>query len=290
MTALRVVLAADEAAGRRALKLLVGSAHEPVLVAVPAAADEPSALRDDATALGVPTIDARRLGSAAVASELSAVKADVLLNVHSLTKVCSEALDVFGVGAWNLHPGPLPEGAGINVPSWAVALGWEEHGVTLHRMTAEYDAGDIAYEDRFPIRDSATGLTLSAECGSRGLRLVSALLDQLAEDPSEVPAAPQSVDDRAYFGKGQPNNGRIDWTAPAERIEAHVRAADFRPFPSPWHPPVADVDGELVGLVEVSIGDVASVPPGTSRRVGTELSIAAADRWVTVNELRSVCT
>ena len=195
-------------------------------------------------------------------------------------------LDVFSVGAWNLHPGPLPEAAGINVPSWAIALGWSQHGVTLHRMTADYDEGDIAYEDRFPIRDQATGLTLSAECGTRGMRLVGRLIDQLADDPSAVPRSPQDLARRGYFGRGQPGDGEIDWSQPAATIEAHVRAADFRPFPSPWLTPRAVVDGEWVELIEVAVGSETDGTPGASHADGDTVVVAAGDRWIELIETR----
>ena len=216
--------------------------------------------------------------------ELTALRPDVLLNVHSLTKVCGEVLAAFPVGAWNLHPGPLPEGAGINVPSWAIALGWAEHGVTVHRMTAEYDEGEIAYEDRFPVAERATGLMLSAECGSRGLRLVKQLVDQLADDPDGVPRRRQDLSRRAYYGLGQPGDGVVDWTSTAASIDAHVRAADFRPFPSPWRSPRAEIDGRWYELIEVEVGDPTDATPGTVTLRGEHMTVAAADRWVTVVE------
>lgn len=287
MSPLRVLLAGDEAAGHRALKLLERSTLS--VVGVATSADDPkSRLRAGAKELGAPVLDARVLGRDSGLEELAALSPDVLLNIHSLTKVSASALDLFAVGAWNLHPGPLPEAAGINVPSWAVALSWTEHGVTVHRMTSEYDAGDIAYQDRFSIPVGATGLRLSAECARRGMALVSGLIGQLEEDAAGVPRIAQDLAARAYYGRGQPNDGRIDWNESAERIVAHVRAADFRPFPSPWHEPIAEIDGEPVGLVEVSIGSRTSATPGTCARLDGELSVAATDHWIMIHEMKSV--
>ena len=289
MTKLRVILAADEAAGARTVNLLQRSDLELVAIAAKPPADEDErSLFAKGRALGLPCFDARRLGKLEMASELARLQPDVFLNVHSLTKVCAEVLEVFPVGAWNLHPGPLPEGAGINVPSWAIALGWSEHGVSLHRMTAEYDEGGLAYEDRFPIAEAATGLTLSAECGNRGLRLVKQLIDQLAADPAAVPDSPQDLSRRGYYGKGQPNDGVVDWSAPAAAIEGHVRAADFRPFESPWHAPRAEIDGGSFELVEVAVGEPTTEPAGSTRTDDERISVAAADRWITLIEARKV--
>ncbi len=286
-TGLRVILAAEEAAGARTLRLLEKSPHHLVAVAAkPVASDAPSGasptLLERAAAAGAATFDSRMLRTADIVPELRELAPDVLLNVHSLYKVHPAVVEVFSVGAWNLHPGPLPEAAGINVPSWAIADGFQEHGVTVHAMTENYDEGAIAYEERFPLRDGATGLTLSAECATRGLGLIRSLIQQLADDPSAVPHITQDLTAQRYYGLGQPNDGVIDWQQAASKIEAHVRAADFRPFEGPWKPPKACVGGELIGLVKVQVGD--EVAPGTQAGqlavFDGRTAVAADDRWV----------
>lgn len=280
---LRVVLAGDEAAGSRAMTMLERSPHQ--LVAVAAKSDGSDSRRSmwaRAEAAGHTCIEARRLGSSEVVAELELLEPDVLLNVHSLYKVHASVLAVFRIGAWNLHPGPLPSAAGINVPSWAIADGHNEHGVTVHAMTENYDEGAIAYAERFAIKPDATGLTLSAECGSRGLALIKRLLDQLADDPGGVPRKPQDLARRHLYPLGQPNDGIIDWTAPAEEIAAHVRAADFRPFSGPWSPPIAQIGTERRQLHEVHVEDTADGPPGHVQRTPVQLRVASADRWVRI--------
>ena len=288
MTGLRVALAGDEAAGVRTLGILQRSEHELVVVAANPSDDDRS-LGARAAELGVTTIEARRLRSPETAEELAALEPDVLLNVHSLHKVHGEVLSVFGVGAWNLHPGPLPEAAGINVPNWAIAEGHTSHGVTVHAMTENYDEGSIAYEDRFPIKEGATGLTLSVECASRGLALVKRLCDQLETDPAGVPRIAQDLSRRRFFGIGQPNDGLVAWTDRAETVAAQVRAADFRPFDNPWQPPRAEVGGVTHLLREVAVGDETDASPGTVRHEDDELLVAAGDRWVRLLETEVFC-
>ena len=286
-----MILAADEAAGARTLKLLQRSALDVVAIAAkPPAPDGHRSLWATGADLGLPCFDSRRLGQPELATELAALEPDVFLNVHSLTKVCPEVLEIASIGAWNLHPGPLPEGAGINVPSWAIALGWREYGVSLHRMTAEYDEGELTYEDRFPIAEGATGLTLSAECGTRGLRLVKRLIDQLVEDPSAVPGEAQDLRRRGYYGRGQPHDGVIDWSTSSATIEAHVRAADFRPFDSPWRTPRAEIDGCWFELIDVEVGAPTTEVAGTARCDEGRIAVAASDRWLSLIEARKVTT
>ena len=288
MTTFRVILAADEAIGPRVANLVSRSSHTLVGVATPATTnDGPRSLVAIASTNGIDCMDSRKLGGDDLVSQIDDLQPDVLLNVHSLTKISRSVLDRFPVGAWNLHPGPLPEGAGANVPSWGIALGWDQHGVTLHKMTAEYDDGDISFEDRFPISPTATGLTLSAECSRRGLGLIAALLEQLAKDPSAVPSTPQDTSARRYFTKQQPNNAMIDWNSTASTIESYVRACDFRPFRSPWAAPIAIIDGQRLELLSVEIGEQTQETAG-SLRARDPYSVATADRWITLTEVRKV--
>ncbi|MCO6438788.1 MAG: hypothetical protein J5J06_16965 [Phycisphaerae bacterium] len=53
--------------------------------------------------------------------------------------------------ALNLHNGPLPRYRGMNPVNWALKNGEREHGVTIHEMTPELDAGDIVAQVKFSI-------------------------------------------------------------------------------------------------------------------------------------------
>jgi len=66
---------------------------------------------------------------------------DLLLNIHSLYVTAREILQTPKIGCFNLHPFPLLRYAGLNPVCWALYDGETTHGVTLHGMTAEIDAG-----------------------------------------------------------------------------------------------------------------------------------------------------
>jgi methionyl-tRNA formyltransferase len=284
---MRVVLIAEEAAGCRVLKLLDRTACV-TIEAVFASPDrsEVGSVWATADRMGCPLLPAKRVKSAEAAEELADKAIDLVLNIHSLYVVHPNLLEVPRWGAYNLHPGPLPEMAGLNVPSWAILLGHDRHGVTLHRMTAGVDEGAVAFEHRFPVASNATGLTVSVECARRGLTLVERLLETV-ERGHPIPARPQDLSRQRYFDRHPPDGGSIDFDRPARDVAAHVRAADYRPFTSPWgHPKVASEATEI-GLVRasavgVSAGDPA--PPGTVR-VSDEVRVACGDGWIGLSEI-----
>ena len=139
------------------------------------------------------------------------------------------------VGAFNLHPGPLPECAGLNAPSWSIWNGADEHGVTLHWMEATIDAGTIAFEHRFPLTPTDTGLSIATRCGKAGL----ALLDELARAAvaDAIPRVPQDATRRRSFCAAPPRDGELDWAWPAEQLIRLWRACDYGPFGAPWGQP-----------------------------------------------------
>ena len=51
----------------------------------------------------------------------------------------------------NLHNSPLPRYRGMTPINWALKNGETEHGVTLHEVTCEVDAGPIVSQLRYPI-------------------------------------------------------------------------------------------------------------------------------------------
>jgi methionyl-tRNA formyltransferase len=221
----------------------------------------------------------------ALSERLSDEGVDLLLNVHSLYLLHAGVLAAPRIGSFNLHPGPLPDYAGLNAPSWAIYRGETRHGVTLHRIVPELDAGPIAYEAQFDIEDRDTGGTVMAKCVRHGLPLISRLLDACSTDPDAVPAIVQDAARRRYFGREVPHGGAVPWWLPARRVVDFVRACDYTPLPSPWGTPTADLGDRRVAVTRASLtGERAGAPPGTVGRTDHQAAlVATADEWVEAN-------
>jgi methionyl-tRNA formyltransferase len=289
--ALRVLLAGEEAAAAQTLRLLRETGQHVVGVLTGRAGAERSVgpLSQLAEQWGYRIWPARRVRDAAFAEEVRAERVDLLLNVHSLYVVHPEVLAAPRIGSFNVHPGPLPEYAGLNAPSWAILRGERTHGVTVHWMDAGIDTGEIAYEVRFEIAPEDTAFTLSAKGVRAVIPLLRKLLEAAAAEPPEVPRVRQRDVPGHYYGREVPNRGRLPWSAPAEQIERFVRAADYGPFSSPWGGPRATLPG--VGEVEVvkvvRTGQPTGAAPGTiGGPVPGGALVAAGDEWLLVAKLR----
>ena len=265
---LRVVVVAEEAAGVQVLHGLSGLEARPEIVAVLTrsaveGAERPVVL-ESARKLGLEVWPAGSVRSPELASRLRAADVDLLVNVHSLFLIHPSVLAAPRIGSFSLHPGPLPEYAGLNVPSWAIYQGESRHGVTLHWMDEGIDTGPIAWQERFPIGTADTGLSVSGKCVRNGVPLILKLATVAADDPGAIPREDQDLGRRAYFSAGPPADGRIDWAQPADSILRFVRASDYAPFRSPWSHPQAQLAGRSVGLAKAHrTGVAAADAPGT---------------------------
>ncbi|MGH2961294.1 MAG: methionyl-tRNA formyltransferase [Solirubrobacterales bacterium] len=285
---LTVALAAEEAAGVQVLRLLAARGHRVAAVF----SDSRTAARGATVAgvagnLGIPVRGAAAVRDPALAGELREKGVELLLNVHSLHIVDAEVLAAPALGAYNLHPGPLPERAGLHVPSWALYEGDERHGVTLHRMTPGIDEGPVAFAERFEIGPRDTALAVLTQCVRRGRRLVERLLD-LAGRGEPVPAHAQDLGSKRWFGAGPPEGGRLGWDRPARQVAAFVRACDYGPYPSPWGFPRCEAAGREVAIAaaqplreatDAQAGSVAAAEAGA-------VLVAARDNWVRVDRVQ----
>lgn len=287
---LRVLLVGEEAAAAQTLRLLRETGQHVVGVLTGRAGAERSVgpLSQLAEQWGYRIWPAKRVRDAAFADEVRAERVDLLLNVHSLYVVHPEVLAAPRIGSFNVHPGPLPEYAGLNAPSWAILRGERTHGVTVHWMDAGIDTGEIAYEARFEVAPEDTAFTLSARGVRAVIPLLRRLLEEAAAEPPAVPRVRQREVPRHYYGREVPNQGRLPWSAPAAQIERFVRAADYRPFASPWGGPRATLPG--LGEVEVvkvaRTGRPTEAPPGTIGGPVPGGALAAGDEWLLVAKLR----
>ena len=117
----------------------------------------------------------------------------------------------------NVHPSLLPRWRGAAPVERALIAGDERTGVTIHRTTAELDAGPIAAQEAFAIATEDDAGAVYA----RSAEVAAALLDDVLADPH---FAPQSEDGVTYARKITPGDRELDLSLPARELVDRVRA------------------------------------------------------------------
>jgi len=117
----------------------------------------------------------------------------------------------------NVHPSLLPRWRGAAPVERALMAGDARTGVTIHRATADLDAGPIAAQEAFdlsPDDDAGSVFARSAEIAAR-------LLNGVIDEPK---FAEQPVDGITYAEKITPEDRELDLSRPAGEVVNRVRA------------------------------------------------------------------
>jgi methionyl-tRNA formyltransferase len=117
----------------------------------------------------------------------------------------------------NVHPSLLPRWRGAAPVERAIMAGDAESGVTIHRTTAELDAGPIAAQRSFPIGADEDAGSVYAKAGA----LAAELLDGVLEAPE---FHPQPEEGATYADRLTAADRELDWHRPAGELLNQIRA------------------------------------------------------------------
>lgn len=126
-------------------------------------------------------------------------------------------------GCLNIHASLLPRWRGAAPIQAALLAGDPESGITVMQMDAGLDTGPMLLRAAVPITEATDATALHDALASLGARLI---LRALNEAPAPVP---QPAEGATYAPKLTRDDGRLDWTRPAEELARRVRA--LNPWP-----------------------------------------------------------
>ncbi|MGE9694647.1 methionyl-tRNA formyltransferase [Streptomyces sp. NRRL F-5630] len=161
------------------------------------------------------------------------------------------ALDVPAHGWVNLHFSLLPAWRGAAPVQHAVLAGDEITGASTFLIEEGLDSGPVYGTVTETVRPTDTSGDLLTRLAFAGSGLLAATMDGI-EDGSLKPV-PQPADGVSLAPKLTVEDARVDWTAPALRVDRVVRACT--PAPGPW----TLFRGERLKLV--SLTPAPEVPP-----------------------------
>ncbi|WP_078887602.1 type I polyketide synthase [Streptomyces sp. NRRL S-118] len=267
MTSLSSVLIGSGSVLARCGEVLVAKGHR-----IAAVVTGDATARSWAVKAGIPHHELAE--AVAIAPRLSC---DLLLSVGNYAVVPEALLGCARRAAVNYHYGPLPEYSGLHTPSWAIADGAREYGITWHRMAEVVDSGEVLRRVPVAIGPEDTALSLGLKCDEAAVAGLAGLIDEIAE--GRETATPQDSATRRYFSRHTqfPAEGLIDWSLPAERIAAMVRATDYGPFASPLVWPKVGVGGHFYAVREARFETAAACAGSTpSARTAPTAGAAAS--------------
>lgn len=151
----------------------------------------------------------------------------IVLAAYGPPFLTKKILEMPKYGCLNLHPSLLPKYRGASPIPCAILNGEKETGVTVMRMSGKIDQGDILAQEKLLILSSDTTKTLTEKLAVLGSCVLAKTIDLLPR--GLVSSRPQGDSPTPYCRQLKKEDGKIDWSKPADYIERQIRA--FDPWP-----------------------------------------------------------
>ena len=171
----------------------------------------------------------------AAQAELKALNADVMVVAAYGLILPQVVLDTPKYGCLNIHGSLLPRWRGAAPIQRAIATGDAETGVTIMKMAAGLDTGDMMLKTICPITADDTSASLHDKLALQGATAICTVLQ--SEDTLKTALDNREVQDEAltvYAHKLTKAEAQIDWSQSAVAIDRNIRA--FNPWPVAFTP------------------------------------------------------
>ncbi len=183
--------------------------------------------------------------------------------------------------AINVHPSYLPKARGIMPMPYILLKEPEAAGITVHKMTEEYDAGDILYQKSFKV-DATTDIEiLSSRAAMTGETMLVEILQDLPRYWKR--AKKQKEKHATHYGVPDDDMREIKWNSTVKEIIQKSKAFGH-------YGTTATIDGNRLAIFnlngweeqhECEPGEITLVLP-------YEFVIAASDGFICLKEFMAL--
>ena len=182
---------------------------------------QPSPVKELALQANLPVLQPERARSEEFLAQLRGLQPD-LIAVAAYGQILPQSiLDLPRYGCLNVHTSLLPRYRGAAPIQWAILNGDPETGVTIMKMDAGLDTGDILTQAATAIHPEDNSEMLHDRLARMGAELlVRTIPDHVA---GKLLARPQPAEGASCAPKIKKQDGHIDWTQPACAIWNRVR-------------------------------------------------------------------
>jgi len=184
-------------------------------------------------------------------SELRQLQPDLIVVAAYGQILPRDILNLPKFGCLNVHGSLLPKHRGASPIQSAILNGETETGVTIMKMDAGLDTGEIVSQRRAPILPEDNSQTLHDRLARLGADLLVETIPDYAA--GKISPRPQPKEGATYAAKIKKEDGRIDWSGPAEKILNRLRA--FTPWPGAFTFLKTEVKPRLLKIWKAEIAE-----------------------------------
>lgn len=162
-----------------------------------------------------------------IADYICGQKPDLIISASYGALIGRSIRKAAGCGAINLHPSLLPLYRGAAPMQSAILNGDNVTGISIFRLNAKMDAGDILYQETHNIHSDEVYTTLHDRLAQRAADLLITKLPDILS--AKIVPSPQNHAMATYCGKFNRQDWQINWDAEAFVVGNHIRAFSESP-------------------------------------------------------------
>ena len=237
-----------------------------------------SPVKEFAQARGLPVYQPATLRRPEPVAELRALRPDLIVVAAFGLILPQEVLDIPQHGCLNVHASLLPRWRGAAPVAAAILAGDAKTGCTIMRMEAGIDTGPILAQKAIPIAPDDTTASLTLRLARLGAELLSATLPRWLA--GEITPQPQDEACATYAPMVRKEDGRLDWTRPADHLARQVRA--YQPWPGAY----TTWKGQLLKVLRAHALNDASAEIGRVMAWGNEAAVGTGEGMLVLDEVQ----
>jgi len=251
-----IFFGSDDFANEHLKKLLGGGEEVVACVAPPDKAKGrgmkllSSPVKETASKHKIPVLQPEKIGETGFMKQLKDLNPDLFIVIAYGKILPQKILDIPHRGAFNVHASLLPSYRGAAPINWAMIRGETVTGITVIKMSARLDAGDILLQEKIPIHPEDHAVTLRQRMMTFGPDVLLKSLKLLKEGKHKLTR--QNEDKVTYAPKLEKGMGRINWEDAAEHIHNLVRG--LKPWPSAY----SFYQGKQLKILETAVVNLTS--------------------------------
>ncbi len=235
---MRIVFMGSAELAVPSLKVLLEQANDSV-VGVVSQPDRPAGrkrkltpcpLKAYAEERGLNVMTPAKVGEPDSVGALKALSPDLFVVVAYGQYIPSKVIDLAPHAAINVHPSLLPKYRGSAPIQWAILNGDTVTGVSIIYLAKKMDAGDIIRQETYSIEPDDTSAVLHDKLAEAGADLLLKAIEDIRKD--QVNRTVQDDAEVIEIRKLTKEDGKIDWSLPAETLRNRIRA--FDPWPGSY--------------------------------------------------------
>jgi len=235
---------------------------------------QPSPVKAHAARKHLPLLQPERVRDEVFIRDLAQFRPDLIVVVAYGQILSQPILALPRWGCLNVHASLLPKYRGAAPIQWAIVNDERETGVTIMKMDAGLDTGDILAQQTTPIAAEDNAPRLHERLAAIGAELLLRTIPDYVA--GEIVPRKQPDQGASYARKIMKRDGRLDWTQPARALWSRVRA--FVPWPGTYAFIPAQPIGQLLKIWRADLAEKVSGAPGEILEASRDGIVVACGR------------